>query len=471
MTALATFAKALSVCALMAAAGTAQAQSLTTTRVATGLVRPVFVCAPPGDTGRLFIVEQRGSGGTATRADIRIMNLSNNSINATPFLSITGVATGSEQGLLGLAFAPDYTTSGNFFVYYTISGGSTVVARYTANGTPATATTANAASAVTVLTQAQPFSNHNGGWIGFGPDNYLYIAMGDGGNFCDSPNGNAQNRSTLLGKMLRIDVSSLPYTIPATNPFFGQAGIRGEIWSYGLRNPWRCSFDRQTGEMYIGDVGQDVQEEVNVEPSLTGGRNYGWNCREGFVCSTTSPSSCSPSAAICPGCVLGGATDPVWAYNQAATSNCSVTGGYVYRGCAIPSLRGTYFFADVCSNQIWSFAYAGVQVPSVTNRTAELAVAGFTINSVVSFGEDGSGELYIVDQGGGELYRIIPRCYANCDGSTSSPVLNVQDFSCFLNSFASGDCYANCDGSTAAPVLNIQDFACFLNSFASGTCP
>jgi glucose/arabinose dehydrogenase len=314
--------------------------------------------------------------------------------------------------------------------------------------------------------------------MAFGPDGYLYIAHGDGGNFCDIPNGNAQNLGVLLGKILRIDVSSLPYTIPASNPFVGVGGARGEIWDYGLRNPFRDAFDRATGELYIADVGQDYEEEVNVEPPLSGGKNYGWNCREGYVCSTTSPSSCSPSAAICPSCVLANATDPVYAYIQAGTSNCAISGGYVYRGCAIPSLRGSYFFADYCSNQIWSFRYQGSPIGSVTTRTSELAVAGFTINGIVAFGEDANGEMYICDQGGtsptntsGEIYRIIPRCYANCDGSTTSPTLNVLDFACFLNAFAAGDCYANCDNSTTPPVLNVLDFGCFLNSFAGATCP
>jgi hypothetical protein len=192
---------------------------------------------------------------------------------------------------------------------------------------------------------------------------------------------------------------------------------------------------------------------------------------------TSSTASCSATPpSYCPACVISGAVDPTWAYNHAATpGNCAVTGGYVYRGCAIPSLRGTYFFSDYCSAQIWTFRYAGTPVASVTNRTSELAVGGFTINTVTSFGEDANGELYIVDQGSasnqGEIYRIIPRCYANCDGSSTSPTLNVLDFSCFLNAFASGDCYANCDKSTTAPVLNVLDFSCFLNAFAAGTCP
>jgi glucose/arabinose dehydrogenase len=458
---------ALALCLL---AGTAQAQQLTTTRITSGLTRPTYVCAPPGDMARLFIVEQRGSGGVATQARIKILNLADNTINATPFLTITGLSTGSEQGLLGLAFDPNYATTGRFYVNFTNSAGTTNIVRYTVSGDPNVANP----TGEPILTQAQPFSNHNGGWLGFGPDGYLYAALGDGGNFCDTA-GSGQNRNTLLGKILRLDVSGTGpgYTVPPTNPFVGVPNTRGEIWAYGLRNPWRNSFDRETGEFYIADVGQDYMEEVNVEPPGVGGRNYGWVCREGYVCSSISPSSCSPPAALCPGCVpnTSPSTDPVWGYLHAASpANCSVSGGYVYRGCAMPELRGTYFFGDYCSAKIWSFRYTGSNITSVTDRTSELAVAGFTINQVVSFGEDASGELYIVDQGGGEIYRIIPRCAANCDGSTTAPVLNVNDFICFQQKFAGADCYANCDGSTTAPVLNVNDFICFQQKFAAG-CP
>jgi glucose/arabinose dehydrogenase len=381
------------------------------------------------------------------------------------------VSTGSEQGLLGLAFHPNYASNGYFFVNYTNSAGTTVIARYQVSG--GDPNVANP-TATPVLTIAQPFANHNGGWMGFGPDGYLYDAQGDGGDFCD-PQGNAQNRNVLLGKILRINVDALPYTIPADNPFVGVPNTRGEIWAYGLRNPWRPSFDRETGDLWIADVGQDYMEEVNFQPAAITppftAANYGWKCREGTVCSSISPSLCNVSSCGA-GCTVltGPATEPIYTYIQAATSNCSVSGGYVYRGCAMPYLRGTYFFADYCSNQIWSFQRVGGVVTNFTNRTAELAVAGTTINFVVSFAEDQTGEMYIIDQGGGEIYKIIPRCKANCDGSTLAPILNVNDFSCFLNRFAAGECYANCDGSTAMPVLNVNDYSCFLNQYAVG-CP
>jgi glucose/arabinose dehydrogenase len=439
-------------------AGTATAQQFSSTRIATGLVRPVFVTAPPGDYSRLFIVEQRGSGGVSTRADIRIMNLPSHTLEATPFLSITGVSTGSEQGLFALAFDPDYDNNGYFFVHYTNSAGSTVIARYRVSET--NPNQADPASAAIVLTQAQPFSNHNGGWIGFGPDNYLYIALGDGGSGGD-PQNNAQNLNTLLGKMLRIDVSSLPYTIPPTNPYAGGTNPRPEIWAYGLRNHWRNSFDRLTGDLWIGDVGQSAWEEINFQPAATEppfqAVNYGWRCYEGNAAYNTT--GCPPQSTM---------TFPVHVYPNSGTTNCSVTGGYVYRGCQVPGARGLYFFADYCSNRIWTFRYVNGQVTELTERTAQLVPGGGVPGAslITSFGEDAAGDLYWM--GNGAIYKLVSTCYANCDGSTTSPVLNIADFTCFLTAFAKNDCYANCDGSTTAPVLNVADFTCFLTKFAAG---
>jgi len=459
---------------VLAGAVPAEAQTrLTTVRLATGLSRPTFVTAPPGDRGRLFIVEQRGSGGVSNRGDIKILNLATNTINATPFLSVTGLSTGSEQGLLGLAFDPNYANNGYFYINYTNSSGTTTVSRYQVSANP---DIANPAGTV-LLSQSQPYSNHNGGWLGFGPDNYLYIALGDGGNFCDTGR-RAQNNTQLLGKMLRIDVSTVPYTIPASNPLVGVGGARGEIWANGLRNPWRNSFDRETGEFWIADVGQDVQEEINFQPAAMtppfGLVNYGWPCREGLVCASTSPSSCTITD--CPsGCNSPSYTNPIYVVPQAGTGACSMTGGYVYRGCAIPELRGRYFFTDYCTSNIQSFVYNGVSVTGLTSHTAEITVPGFPIQGVVSFGEDAAGEIYIVAQGPfaapvGSIFKIVPRCPANCDGSTTAPVLNVNDFLCFQNKFASGDCYANCDGSSVAPVLNVNDFLCYLNLYAASVC-
>jgi glucose/arabinose dehydrogenase len=458
--------------ALVALAGSAEAQNrLTTVRLTTGLTRPVFVTAPPGDFQRLFIVEQRGSAGVATRADIKILNKSTNTVNATPFLSITGLSTGSEQGLLGLAFDPNYASNGFFYVDYTNSAGATVVARYQVSADPNVANPAG----TTVLTQAQPFANHNGGWLGFGPDGYLYISFGDGGSQCD-PGRRAQNLTNVFGKLLRISVATLPYTIPPSNPFFGSTVNRQEIWAYGLRNPWRPSFDRETGDLWIADVGQDTNEEIDFQPAAIvppfTAVNYGWSCREGFDCASVSLCPVTDCPA---GCVSSGFKDPVYAYPHPGTSNCSISGGYAYRGRAVPELRGEYFFADYCSGFIKSLRFNGSTVTGVTDRTAELNVAGTPISGVVSFGEDNEGEMYIVAQGSGastgSIFKIVPRCAANCDGSTASPILNVNDFQCFLNKFASGDPYANCDGSTIAPVLNVNDFICFQNLYATSSCP
>ena len=446
--------------------------SLGTERVASGLSMPLFVTAPPGDVGRIFIVEQRNSG-AANRAAIKIMNTYTGAINATPFFTITGVTTGSEQGLLGLAFDPGYDSNGFFYVYYTTTGGGgaagqQILARYNVSGT--NPDLADQGSGLVLLSVPDPQSNHNGGWIGFGPDGFLYVAIGDGGGGNDQGTGhnptigNGQDKTTLLGKMLRIDVANaappLNYSIPPSNPFFGSATDRQEIWAYGLRNPWRNSFDRETGEFYIADVGQNAWEEINVEPAATGGRNYGWRCYEGNVAFNTA--NCGPQS---------GMTFPVHVYSHG--SGCSVSGGYVYRGCAIPDLQGTYFFADYCSATIWSFEYAGSPNPPVTNRTAELAPGGgLSIGSITSFGEDARGEVYICDSGSGEVFRIIPEgaapacalCYADCNNDGA---LNLSDFGCFTTKFATGTSYSDCNGDA---VRNLADFGCFTTKFALG-CP
>jgi glucose/arabinose dehydrogenase len=361
---------------------------------------PLYVTAPPGDNSRIFIVEQRGSGGVATRADIRVLDLTTASptLLPTPFLSIEGVATGSEQGLLGMVFEPDYLTNGRFYLHFTDATGTINIQRRVDANPLDNVHTDAVGSPETLLTIAHPFSNHNSGWMGFSPiDGFLYIPLGDGGSACD-PDGRAQNLDELLGKTLRLDVSGATgFTSPATNPFFGATPGRDEIWSFGLRNPYRCSFDRATGDLYLGDVGQNRFEEIDFEPAGTPGRNYGWDIREGFACSNVSG---------CPSTCATGFTDPIHAYEIAVASRCAVIGGYVYRGSAVPELQGTYFFADFCSGDIWSMAAGG---GTVFSRTAELAPGGgLTIDSISSFGEDAQGELYICDLGG-EVFKIIPR--------------------------------------------------------------
>ncbi len=312
--------------------------ALTVTPVVTGLKRPVFVTAPPGDRDRLFLVEQH-------TGRIKILKLGTGTVNPSPFLEIHGVATAGEQGLLGLAFHPNYAGNGFLYVNFVAPGGAfdsgiTHVRRYKVSA--ANPDVADPTSATTVLTIDQPFENHNGGWLGFGPrDGFLYVATGDGGDAND-PDNRAQNLGDLLGKMLRIDVNgddfpgdaTRHYAIPASNPFHNRTNARGEIWAFGLRNPWRNSFDRQTGDFYIADVGQDQVEKVNFQPaSSAGGENYGWRPKEG---SRRTPGITDP--------IPPRVTDPIHEYTHA--EGRSVIGGYAYRGSQIPGLQGTFFFAD-----------------------------------------------------------------------------------------------------------------------------
>jgi len=376
---------------VLAAASRPAASALNTERIASGLNRPIFATAPPGDD-RLFIVEQRGV--------IKIWR--NGQVLARPFLDIDAlvpnISGNDERGLLGLAFHPNFAANRAIYLNYINLSNATVIARYTvAAGDP---DSVDVTSAFQVLTIAQPATNHNGGTLHFGPnDGYLYIGMGDGGGAGDT-NNYGQRDDTLLGKMLRIDVDSgSPYAIPPNNPFAGPGLPLDEIWAKGLRNPYRWSFDRATGDMYIGDVGQTSWEEVDFQPALpdTGGQNYGWRLMEGLHC-YNPPNNCDP----------GGLTYPVHEYFH--SGQCSITGGNVYRG-AIPEIQGHYFFADFCSNQIWSFKLVGGIVTEFTERTTDLAPGGgLAIGTIAGFGEDGAGELYICDRGtgaNGEIYRIM----------------------------------------------------------------
>ncbi len=352
----------------------AQAPTLTLQSVATGLAFPVDITHAGDGSGRLFVVEQDG----------RIRIVSGGAVLATPFLDIGSlVATsGSEQGLLGVAFHPNYVSNGYLFVNYTRLGdGASVIARYQRSATDPDA--ADPASSQVLLTIAQPYSNHNGGQLRFGPDGHLYIGMGDGGSSND-PQNRAQNLGTLLGKMLRIDVNnpSPPYySIPAGNPF------QNEIWAYGLRNPWRFSFDRLTGDLFIADVGQGSWEEINFQPAGTGaGANYGWRITEGLHC--TGLGGPCPDANLTP---------PILEYGHAL--GCSVTGGTRYRGAASPSLAGYYLYGDYCSGRIWG----ATRNAGGTWDTTELMQTGFNVST---FGEDEAGEIYIAAYGPGTIYRI-----------------------------------------------------------------
>jgi glucose/arabinose dehydrogenase len=368
------------------------AAAIRTERVASGLNRPIFVTAPDADT-RLFIVEQRGV----------IKVLQNGAVLPTPFLDIDALipdpGVNDERGLLGLAFDPAYPTNGRFYVYYYTLGNQTVIARYVVSGNP---NVADPSTASILFSVNQPAANHNGGTIAFGPtDGYLYLGLGDGGGGGDVDN-HAQNTLDLLGKIVRLDVSGPSgYTVPPSNPFVGNSAYLPEIWALGVRNPYRFSFDRQNADLWIADVGQNLWEEIDFQPaSSTGGENYGWRLMEGNHC-YNPPTGCGS---------ISGLTDPIHEYSHAA--GCSITGGYVYRGVAITALAGTYFFADYCSNTIWSLRYNGLTVSEFTDRTAELAPAGgLFIQSVAGFGEDGFGEMYIVDRGStttGEVYKILP---------------------------------------------------------------
>jgi glucose/arabinose dehydrogenase len=341
--------------------------------IATGLSRPLYLTAPAGDQ-RLFVVEKTG----------RIRIVKDGELLPIPFLDLGGaVSTGSEQGLLSMAFHPDYASNGFFYVDYTDVDGNTHVTRYSVSD--ADADVADPASAKTILTVEQPFANHNGGLLLFGPDGKLYIGLGDGGSGGD-PLGNGQSLGTLLGKILRIDVDGGdPYAVPPDNPFVGQAGARGEIWAYGLRNPWRFAFDAATDRLYIADVGQSAWEEVNVVPADAGGRNFGWNTMEGTHC--YNASSCDQT----------GLTLPVLEYSH--DDGCSITGGYVYRGTLAPDLVGQYLYSDYCSGFLRSFTFDGATV----TREATWNVGD--VGSIQSFGEDARGELYLLSTNG-VVYKV-----------------------------------------------------------------
>lgn len=324
---------------------------------------------------RLFMVEKSGI--------IKILN-PDATTNTTPFLDISNlVLAGGERGLLGLAFAPDYSTTGRFYVNYTNNSGNTVIARYTVSANP---DIANPTGTI-LLTIPQPYSNHNGGKIAFNPDGYLFIATGDGGSSGD-PGNRAQNKESYLGKLLRIDVSGTGYTSPSSNPFVGTTPGLDEIWAYGLRNPWKFSFDKSTGDIWIADVGQYNYEEINLELfGEAGGKNYGWNCREGA--NNYSSTTCGSTST--------GFTEPVNEYNHNG-GKCSITGGYRYRGNLYNSFTGLYFFADYCSGEI------GYLTPNNDTFNITLQTPNIT-DYWTTFGEDVNGELYIA--GNNTVYKLF----------------------------------------------------------------
>jgi glucose/arabinose dehydrogenase len=351
------------------------------------VTNPVLAISPPGDD-RLFIVLKGG----------RIRILDGGTLLPEPFLDIAGlVSGGSEQGLLGLAFHPGYASNRRFYVNFTSTAGTTVVREYRASSS--NPDRAVPSSARTILRIGQPYANHNGGMLAFGRDGYLYIGMGDGGSGGD-PGNRAQDRDSLLGKMLRIDVNgtsgSRNYRVPSSNPYVGRPG-RNEVWQRGLRNPWRFSFDRSTGDLWIGDVGQGRYEEVDRARRTSSGPgrgvNWGWRVMEGSHC--YRPSS---------GCNRDGKRLPLVEYSHARNGRCAVTGGYVYRGSAIPALRGWYVYGDYCSGEVWAVA-AGASRSSA----APVRLLGAGSGRLVSgFGQDADGELYLCDLANDAVYRIVP---------------------------------------------------------------
>jgi len=380
--------------------------------------------------------------------------IENGTLLATPFLDINPIvggtnSTSDERGLLGMAFHPDYENNGFFFLNYNNNSGTTIIQKYQR----ATANTANAGSGDIVMTYSQPFSNHNGGWLEFSPNNgYLYIAAGDGGSGNDPGNRAQDITNQRLGKILRIDVdgddfptdANRDYAIPASNPFVGTTGD-DEIWAWGVRNPWRNAFDRETGDLFIADVGQSAREEINFLPASFNGGNLGWRCREGFRCTGLSGCTCSDPALV----------EPIFDYPR--NLGISVTGGRIYRGCAIPELDGVYFFADYGSGRIWAgrvnAAGDGFDGgPTLVN--ADLQNAG-TISNIASFGEDANGEIYILSQSFGRVFRIVP------EGGIVDKNKNGIADSCEVSL-----CLGDCDGSGA---IDFNDLVAMLFVFGQDT--
>lgn len=450
---------ALSVC------GAASGQSVGTQAVvASGLARPLYMISPPGELDRLFVVEQ-WSGSTGR---IRIYKRSTGTIQPTnsPFFSLS-VSNGNEQGLLGLAFHPQFATNRKFYVYFTKPNtGAVQIREYQASAS--NPDVADLTTARDILTFAKPQTNHNGGWLAFGPDGYLYAGTGDGGNGNDQgtghvePCGNAQDTSAgqMLGKILRIDINrddfpndtTKNYGIPADNPQLGR-GFANEVWAFGVRNPWRNSFDRVTNELWIGDVGQGAYEEIDRQPAGVGGQNYGWRTWEANNNTGLNLSSCSGIAV----------TFPVYNYDHSA-GRCSMTGGYVYRGCAIPSLYGKYVFGDYCTGEVWAL-----------DTTSYVATKILTLGAgLTSFAQDNYGELYYTLNS--TLVKIVPvgSPFLDCNGNARPDCWDILDgLSKDVNHDGIPDecqnlCPADFNGDG---FLDIYDFSAFVSCFEGASCP
>ena len=436
-------------CLALGGAVNAPDSHLTTVLVA-NIGFPVFLTHAPCDFNRLFVVGKLG----------RISIIKDEVVLDDPFLDLADLvmSVGNEQGLLGLAFHPDFETNGFFYVNYTRTpDGDTVVARYAVSADPDVAVPD---SVQPVILVEQPRERHNAGWIGFGPnDGYLYIALGDGGG--TSSGDNAQNIDNLLGNILRIDVdrddfpddSDRNYGIPRDNPFVGVDGA-DEIWAYGLRNPWRCSLDRETGDLYIGDVGLQSWEEINFQPgSSTGGENYGWNCKEATHCTTEQTCDCTDPNLV----------DPMFEYAHTPKSpGAAVIGGYAYRGCAIPDLVGAYLFADF-HGRIWRLDHDNGNIIELREIQDELAPGGgLSIARVTAFGEDAFGELYLCDRSnGGEIFKIVPVAAVTPDCNMNG-IPDDCDIAIGASTDRDGDgvpdecdCPADLDGNGSVGILDL----------------
>jgi glucose/arabinose dehydrogenase len=437
----------------------AAAQTVRGVQVNSGLALPVDIQSHPSDPSRLFICEQRGT----------IKVIENGTLLGPFFLDINSLVidTLDERGLLGMAFHPDYDQNGYFFVHYVAPGGTqgiSTIRRYSVTANP---NVADPNSGLTIMTLAQPFFNHNAGQLAFGPnDGYLYISFGDGGSGGD-PSNRAQNDGLRFGKMLRVDINGddFPadpgnnYAIPPDNPFVGAGNPLDEIWAKGLRNPWRFAFDPHNGDLYIGDVGQENWEEINYTPGTsTGGENYGWKLYEANACFS---GACNPA----------GLQFPIHAYSSNG-GPCSVTGGVVYRGSEIPGLCGTYFFADWCNDQIWSFRMEGGVMKDFMERTAQIE-DGFQINALATFGVDALGEMYFVNRNSGLLYKIEYDSGGPLLGDFDSDGdVDAVDFATFAQCFggAGNPPSANCPPGVVADLdcdidVDLGDFATLAQNF------
>jgi glucose/arabinose dehydrogenase len=441
-------------------ANMASAEIVGLERIATGFASSVFVTHAPGDPDRMFVVEQAGR--------IRVFDRTTGAVSPDVFLDIESLVDdgGNEQGLLGLAFHPDYQENGYFYVNYTHDPGPgldrTRVDRFTV-AEPATSTTVDALTRLNLLEFEQPFSNHNGGWLGFSPaDAYLYVSTGDGGDGND-PQNNGQRLNTLLGKMLRIDVNNqdagLNYAVPDDNPFVGQEEALPEIWSYGLRNPWRASFDRATGDLWIGDVGQGAREEIDFQSaSSEGGDNYGWRLREGDI--QTPSVGGSPPADYVP---------PVYDYPSDGAGlfgGNSVVGGYVYRG-PDPEVNGRYFFGDSFPSQLWTFEPVRPGFPDGPDATVANVEGIFTpdvgsVTTPVAFGEDPYGNLYIVDRFNG-IFRIVTDAFLPGDYDGDGDV-DDDDYLEWKNAFGTNAALPDGNGDG---VVDAADYTVWRNNFGA----